>query len=61
MVLKFDLKDLEKAQEQVEELMDAVEQLREALDRVSEMESELHWATVGMSITLESGEGKEAD
>lgn len=31
MVLRIDLKDLEKTQEQVSELMDAVEQLSKAL------------------------------
>lgn len=61
MVIKIDLKDLEKVQEQVSELMDAVEQLSEALDRVSELESELHRATVGMSMTLESGSEKEVE
>lgn len=61
MVIKIDLKDLEKAQEQVSELMDAVEQLSKAINRVSELESELHWATIGMSMTLESGDRKGAD
>ena len=61
MVIKIDLKDQEKVQEQVSELMDAVEQLSKALNRVSELESELHWATIGMSMTLESGNEKEVD
>lgn len=38
-----------------------VEQLSKALNRVSELESELHWATIGMSMTLESGNEKEVD
>lgn len=61
MVLKIDLKDMEKTQDTVNELAKAVTELTKALRRVSDLASALNWETVGLGMSFESGEEKEVE
>lgn len=61
MVLKIDLKDMEKTRDTANELAKAVVELTKALRRVDDLAIALHYETVGLGMELESGEGKEVE
>lgn len=61
MVLKIELKDMEKTRDTANELAKAVVGLTEALRRVDDLASALHCETVGLGMSFESGEGKEVE